>query len=230
MSRPGFSTIELVTTLTLLALISVACALLVHSQARLLRHQTEQVTAAETMRAARAVLHGELRDIAASDVRAVAADSVAVRVFRGWGVVCLTTSARIGLRYRGLRAPDDTKDSLLVVGEERVLAFRQSTAALSCPLQPDEQLVVLDVGAAVQDGAIALIFESGAYHLSTNALRYRGATGGRQPITDQLIDTQRSYFRSDVNARGMQVQLRSVGDVLPDALGDAHIRFANHTP
>ncbi|HEX6559194.1 MAG TPA: hypothetical protein VF021_07010, partial [Longimicrobiales bacterium] len=67
----------------------------------------------------------------------------------------------------------------------------------------------------------------GSYYLSTNALRYRRAAEGRQPITDQLIDTQRSHFLSDANGRGLSVQLRSVGDLTPRALGESHIRFAN---
>lgn len=223
--RAGSSLVELIMTLMLIGMIGVMCALLMRTQSRLLRHNTESAAAAEAMRSARAVLHGELRDITRPDVHAVADDSIGLRVFRGWAIVCATLDTRASLRFRGLRSPDASKDSLLVVGEDRVMTFTQSARpALPCLLRDDEQHESIEATAALRPGSVVLIFESGAYHFSARALRYRRGAEGRQPITDELLDHKGSRFALDAGERGVRVRLRGRDRRLDDA-HDLHVRF-----
>lgn len=223
--RAGSSLVELVMTLMLIGLIGVMCTLLMRTQSRLLRHNTESAAAAEVMRSARAVLHGELRDITRPDVRAVAADSIGLRVFRGWAIVCATHEMRATLRYRGLRSPDASKDSLLVLGEDRVMSFTQSARpALPCELRADEQQESIEATTALRTGSVVLVFESGAYHFAASALRYRRGAEGRQPITDELLDHRASRFTLDPAERGVSVRLRTRGRRL-DGAHDLHVRF-----
>jgi len=222
----GFALIELTTTLVLLALVSVVCALLLQSQAGLLRQEAERIATAEAVRTGRTALRGDLGGATVADVLTMASDSAALRAFRGWGIVCAQSGARAALRYRGLRDPDDSKDSLLLVRKDIVMAFRLSTStALACAPQSDEQIIVIDTAAPLGDGAVALFFEPGIYHLSTDALRYHRPGESRQPLTDQLIDSRRSTFMLDADSSGVRVHMRALGSTLPDALGDTHIRF-----
>lgn len=224
-ARAGTSLVEIVTTMTLLGIVGVMCALLMRTQTRLLRHTTELAAGTETIRSARAVLHGELRDITRTDVHAVAADSIGLRVFRGWGIVCATLDARATLRYRGLRSPDETKDSLLVVGEDRVMTFRQSVPpAVPCVLRADERQESIEAAGALHAGSIVLVFESGAYHLAGSALRYRRGAEGRQPITDELLDHKDSRFMLDAAERGVRVRLRG-RDRRAEGEHDLYVRF-----
>lgn len=193
-SRRGTGLVELLTSLMLLGLVSAACAAILQSQARLVRHYGELTARSEALRATRALLRHELRDAHPVDVRAVGPDSLAARIFRGVGLACARAEQLVALRYEGLRLPEPDKDSLLVVGEERALAFRASTALLTCATQGDERTVVIEAD-GLRPGAVVLWFESGAYHLAGNALRYRRAGEGRQPLTDELIDHRLSSVR-----------------------------------
>jgi hypothetical protein len=205
--KPGSTLVELVTTVALLGILSVACGALLKSQAQLLRHTSERAATAETLRTARGVLHAELRDISAADIRGVGSDSLALRVFRGFGIVCAVSEEDVVLRYRGLRAPDPSKDSLLLIAEERTTTFRLASDRPLCVPRPDEQLITIAPVDPLADGSLVLLFESGSYHIANRALRYRRGTEGRQPLTDELIDDRRSGFSSEPG--GFRVLLRS---------------------
>lgn len=220
-ARSGAGLVELLTSLMLLGLVTAACAVILQSQARLVRHYGELSARSEALRSARALLRHELRDVHPADVRAVGSDSVAARIFRGIGLVCARAQRLIALRYEGLRLPEPEKDSLLVVGEERVMAFRTSKASMTCATQGDEQIVVIEAD-GLKLGAVILWFESGAYHLAGNALRYRRGGEGRQPLTDELIDHRRSSLSQGPPGL-IHVQLRAQDG----ATATDHIRLAN---
>ena len=221
--RPGSTLAELVTTLALLGILSVACGALMKSQAQWLRHVSEQAATGETIRTARGILHAELRDISAADVLSVAADSLALRVFRGFGIVCAVSEDGVVLRYRGLRAPDAGKDSLLVIAAERTTAFRLVSDRQLCALRPGEQLITVAPVDPIEDGSLVLLFESGAYHIANRALRYRRGSEGRQPLTDELIDDRRSGFSTEPG--GFRVLLHGPA---PRGIGaDTYIRLSN---
>lgn len=220
--RPGLSLVELTTTFALLGILSVACGALVRSQAQLLKQTSEHAATDETIRTARAILHAELRDIGLGDMRGASADSLAFRVFRGFGIVCAVAEDDVVLRYRGLREPDPEKDSLLVISDERTTAFRVVTDRPLCVPRVGEHLIAIDSAGALQAGELVLFFESGAYHLANRALRYRRGTEGRQPLTDELIEDRWSGF--SMQPGGVRVFLRGAG---VGADTDAYIRFSN---
>ena len=228
-NRQGSALVELLTVAALLGIILAISALLLHAGTALLRNVSEHTATDETLRTAGGVVRNELRDVSTADLHAVARDSVAARVFRGWGIVCGNNTTRVYVRYHGLREPDAEKDSLLVATEERAGTFRiASDRTARCPLSNDEQLVVLTPSIPLHIGNILLWFESGAYHIASNALRYRRGSESRQPLTDDQIDQKRSYFQLDTERRGIHLFLRASGNAPGDSLlWDSRFRFLN---
>lgn len=193
--------IELVTTSALLGILSTACAALVHAQVRLLRNVTDRAAASETLRTATAIVAADMRTTAALDVGMADRDSIALRVIRGWAIVSAAVDDHAVLRYEGIRQPDPMKDSLLVVGREQAAAFTIQV--------PDPLAIQTEVPLTV--GTVLVFFESGSYHLSTNALRYRRGAESRQPITDELIDHRASRFGMEADDRLLRMHLRGKG-------------------
>jgi hypothetical protein len=140
----------------------------------------------------RHVLRRELRQGTSGTDWVAAADSIALRAFRGAAVVCAsdTLSAQIVVAYRGDRAPDPAKDSVLLLGEDGTVSVR---ALLGTGVPPvpcvgpgggAASRWTLDRGAPVGTVA-ARFFERGSYHLADAALRYRRGASGRQPLTPE---------------------------------------------
>ncbi|HEX6062756.1 MAG TPA: hypothetical protein VFZ04_00990, partial [Longimicrobiales bacterium] len=164
----------------------------------------------DAFRSAFAVLRAEFRHHTTSDVRAVARDSLAARVFRGLATVCGFSAPDIFVRYSGLRLPDPAKDSALQLGPERVFTIatvRPDSSA--CTPTPGDQILAVRASAHPRVGESWMIFESGSYHVSTNALRYRQAAGTRQPVTTDVFDDSRSALAvvADTNLRAIDATL-----------------------
>jgi hypothetical protein len=227
--RCGAALLELLTALTLLGVLTAACAVLVHSQSRLARTVSENSAADETLRTTRMILRAEFQDIAPIDVRSIADDSVAARVFRAWAIVCDVDSTLATLRYRGIREPEADKDSLLVLGEEHAVAFAQAVLPREpCSVLAGEERIAVRTARPLRRNAVVLLFESGTYHLATRALRYRRGLEGRQPITDELIDDRTSDFRAD--PRGIVVRLKSKPRLVAPRATDTRVGFRNRGP
>jgi hypothetical protein len=62
----------------------------------------------------------------------------------------------------------------------------------------------------VPGALVVRVFERGSYHVSGGALRYRRGMGGRQPLTLDVFDDD----RSNVEARAAEVVFRLVADRL----------------
>jgi prepilin-type N-terminal cleavage/methylation domain-containing protein len=146
------------------------------------------------LRVSRHVLRRETRHGIEGTDWVAGGDSLSIRAFRGAAVVCGPdpASTDIVVSYRGDRAPDPTKDSVLLVSAAGARTVRAlvGTAAASTPC------AVLDsAGAAVwrlevpppRDVVAAKLFERGSYHMSGAALRYRRGPGGRQPLTPEVL-------------------------------------------
>jgi len=166
-----------------------------------IQHLREQQQRAErrldvlaASRVAGTVLRGELVRGGRSSDRSVGPDSIALRAFRGTGVVCAlgATPDEVVVAFRGDRGPDPSKDSLEVTGREGRIHVRGlravSPAHASCPVaDPRERALRLSVeGSVPSDAILVRIFESGSYHLTGSALRYRIGAGGRQPLTPEV--------------------------------------------
>ena len=146
------------------------------------------------LRVSRHVLRRETRHAVAGADWSVGGDSLSLRAFRGAAVVCGLGGAPtdILVSYRGDRAPDPTKDSILLLtpeGRSSVHAL-VGTAATTAPCaaldSADAALWTLDAPVG-EDVVAAKLFERGSYHLSGSALRYRRGPGGRQPLTPEVL-------------------------------------------
>lgn len=188
--RPGVSLLELLLVIALMGVLGSALATAFIGVQRFVRSYSQDLAAGEARRVATSILAEELRYInPETDIQGHGADSVALRVFRGAGIVCSADSKTVTVRYRGIRAPEPAKDSVLVVGEDGVGALDVSNATSSgCDVRPGERLYRWTLAAPPKVGSLLLVFESGSYHLHGGALRYRRGDSGRQPLTEELFD------------------------------------------
>jgi hypothetical protein len=158
------------------------------AESRLLRREDALVA----LRVGRHVLRTELGRGRPGRDWGVEGDSLPLRAFRGVAVVCSSDSATAELvvSYRGDRAPDPAKDSVLLIGSdggEIVRALVSTRSASGC--DPGDggasRNWELDAGVG-RTPVLGRLFERGSYHLSGHALRYRRGMSGRQPLTPEV--------------------------------------------
>jgi prepilin-type N-terminal cleavage/methylation domain-containing protein len=189
---PGFTLAELLVALTLLAVLVTVLFGALTAHVRLARLLAQRVLEADAIRTAATVLGGELRRAGPGDLRAVSHDSIALRAFRGIGIVCGQRPDAAVVHFRGDRAPEPAKDSLLWIrsggppATVAVLAVQPFSASGCAGIAPGEaQLWRTDP--PLRGLGVLLLFESGTYYLADGALRYRVGAGGRQPLTAELF-------------------------------------------
>lgn len=131
-------------------------------------------------------------------------DSLALRAYRGTGLVCGEHEAPESLvvSYGGYRRPDPTKDSVEVVyadGARAVLALTGvAEGPPTCWGAALEDALALELdGALPPGGVVARVFERGTYSLSGRALRYRRGAGGRQPLTPEIFESESGWRLTD---------------------------------
>ncbi|HEX6693565.1 MAG TPA: hypothetical protein VF035_02560 [Longimicrobiales bacterium] len=204
--RPGYLLAEAVVMLVLAVLVgAIMCGALL-SQVRLARSISERVARNDAARSALHIVPTELRTLDPStDIRAAAADSIAARWVRSSGIVCAGAPPDLWVRMTGMRQPDPSKDSVIIVraGSDRVVGIDavapDASACVGVGSGPVYRIRSADMAAdtnAVVGGA-ALVFESGTYYLSQRALRYRVGAEGRQPLTDEALRDAGSAMRID---------------------------------
>lgn len=142
-------------------------------------------------RVARLTLRSELSALAPGDVRSDGGDSLRIRAIRGAGRICVIESNAVVVDLTGSRATDPEKDSLELVGPlgslRTVDVISATWAPGECGPTPLGRPARLEsTGLIDTDLIFARVFETGAYHLSRGALRYRRGRGGRQPLTPQV--------------------------------------------
>lgn len=198
--RPGVSLVELAVAIVVFGLLAAALAGVVRSATSAARTHAARTLDAEAVRVPTTVLRRELRTLdPRADVAAVARDTLTVRAVRGGGVVCGREPDALTVRYRGVRAPDPDKDSVLLVD---ALSGVEIAAALAgtvtdpdgCAPYDGETVYRWTTTATAPPGTVVLLFESGSYHLVDRAFRYRRGLGGRQPLTTERIDVDGSGF------------------------------------
>ena len=198
MSRSGgYSLVELLIALTLAGLLGAAAAALLQAQSALSRTAAHQAESAEVLRTSAHVLATETRwSNGGRDVRSAAPDSLALRAFRAVAVVLrIEPDGRLFARLDALRTPEPDKDSVLVLMEYGNEQAAQLVEAVSSqlPCGPGA-CYLLRISQPAQPGSVLLLFESGTYYLTTQALRYRLGAEGRQPITAELLDDRLTFF------------------------------------
>lgn len=212
-ARPGSSLVEAVAVMTLTFIVMAVIAGISVAQMRLARTTAEQAQTAEAVRTVTAVLSGEARRMTPVDIAGASTDSFALRAFRGAGIPCGTGAGSVFVRYSGDRQPDPAKDSVLVVGvapEYGVMLFDAQPAPGMCGALPGETVMELETSGTIPQESVVLVFESGSYHLTTGALRYRIGAGGRQPLTVQALEHPYSHFNG-VTPGGIRVQVEAGG-------------------
>jgi prepilin-type N-terminal cleavage/methylation domain-containing protein len=199
--RGGFTLVELVVALALTGLLGGIVFSTLVAQLRLARVTASTAVENDAARTAATVVAGEVRRAAASDLRAIAADSLAIRTFRGLAIPCADDGTAIVVRYRGDRLPDVRKDSLLALNgaAARALALVDSraAAAVPCTALAGEALLrwVIERPDSLEGELVAmLVFESGRYFLAGRALRYRVGAEGRQPLTAEVFGHPATRF------------------------------------
>jgi hypothetical protein len=171
------------------------------------------------LRVGRHVLRRELRHGTPGSDWTAELDSLALRAFRGAAVICVndTISARLIVSYRGERAADPTKDSLLLLredgGAEARALLGTGVATTSCTGPGDGVAERWTLDRAAPPGTlVARVFERGSYHLSTAALRYRRGASGRQPLTPEVLSAATAW---DLTGDRLGVQLVPARDGAP---------------
>lgn len=188
-ARPGVTVVECLVALALGGLVSAAVGSVLMTQNRLMRGMGALAADTDARRITASVLRAELQWIdPRRDVRSVAGDSIAVRLYRGGGGVCAVAPGRLLVRYSGARLPAPDKDSVLVRAgaAEFVYALTSFDGDASCSGDPaGKPALWLRLDTIPAAASHVLVFESGTYYVRDGALRYRIGRAGRQPITDE---------------------------------------------
>lgn len=208
--RPGFTLIELCVVL-LIGGITVSVLMgVMQRELRRAQGYASRLAEAEALRISSTVLNTELRWLDPRlELLGVGDDSVALRTVRGTGVVCDTAGDGLRVIYQGRRMPQPDKDSVIVVlqGEDTVplslltSSLSRSTGVPACSVPESGRLYHWRLPRDVPPGALLLLFETGSYHLSGRALRYRSGGAGRQPLTPEIFQDARIGFTA-VDAAG----------------------------
>ena len=156
------------------------------------RELGERADALVALRVGRHVLRRELRHGLPGRDWIAEPDSLSLRAFRGVAVVCGSDSlsAQLIVSYRGDRAADPSKDSVMLVTEDGAAVARALTATGVSPAPctgpgggAAERWTLNE--AAPAGTVVVRTFERGSYHLTSAALRYRRGASGRQPLTPE---------------------------------------------
>lgn len=157
---------------------------------------TDRVEAVELARTVWMILDQELRPgLPGRDWVLESEVAVSLRAFRGLGRVCGPASSGWRIAYRGARAPDPVRDSVLVLGSDggwRAGALVGVGAAAdpagACAPAPGESLRRLEWSLPDDVPPVFVrVFERGRYSFEDRALRYRRGSGGRQPLTLERV-------------------------------------------
>ncbi len=212
MSDRGTSAVEALLALSLGGAILLSALSLLSAQ----RHSADRLLATAdgllARRVIRTVLGEELRrGVEGRDWVAPGGDSVRLRVFRGLAFMCPSGQpGRFLARYRGSRLPNFRKDSVLVLGPhgrwQAVDLVARRPTMLTCPGAPAEAVEFWVLEPPMPGAAVARLFETGSYHLSGGAFRYRRGRGGRQPLTPEVFVAERSHLGPGSNG-GLALEL-----------------------
>lgn len=191
--RGGFTVLEALVGLLLTGLLTGLVLATLAAQRRVQGALTHRAELLATVRTARHVLGREARAGAGgAGVWAVGPDSVALRSFRGHGLVCPPgEGGGLDVRSMGHRRPHAGDDSVLVVYADAPAQVRAllDVAGGTCAAAPPGAWERWTLSAPVPRGAILVrYFHSGSYHVGAGALRYRTGAAGRQPLTPEILD------------------------------------------
>lgn len=114
-SRGGFTLVELLASMVMLAIVGNAILALVVAMQRITRQQSEIAAMQGSLRSGYQLLQTELVELAPADLTSLAGDQLGYRAMRGLGESCEVTGTAIALpksSYSGLRAPTAERDGV----------------------------------------------------------------------------------------------------------------------
>jgi hypothetical protein len=212
--------VELLVALILAMLVLTGAVGFVVASMRWADRVAARADALETARSIWMILEEELRPgLQGRDWRLESEQAIELRAFRGVARVCGLEGGRWSVAWRGVRAPDPVRDSVLALGADGGWRAAPLTGAWSggqgCVLLPGETARLLDwPGAAEPTPVVVRIFESGRYSVEDRAFRYRRGAGGRQPLTPERID-QASRFEAEGSGVRVFLEIDAAGVGIP---------------
>lgn len=212
----GYALAELLVALGLGSLLAVAALGWLAAEVRWANAVARRTAVADAFRLVQLLIPQELRFLLLeADLDAIGGDSAAFRVLRGTGVVCAVDIGSVRVRLRASRAPDATKDSLLWLDGAAEVPLALSSVAsdpAGCAAGSGEAVFRMSTSGSPPPAAVVLLFERGVYYLQGSALRYRRGAGGRQPLTEALLDDAGSGFALDSadGAPAVVIRLRAL--------------------
>jgi hypothetical protein len=191
--RSGVLLLEVVFSLLLLSLLVSAGWTILARHVEVGNRVSHQASVLETIRTL-AWLMGQETGVGLPGVDWNAAgDSLPLRAFRGFALPERGSwvGQRVRVCFKGYRSPAPEKDSVLLLDANGAWTALDLTARahLSSGCNgmaewEEEEWVFSEA----RPGAIfGRLYESGSYHLSDEALRYRRGRGGRQPVTPETL-------------------------------------------
>lgn len=190
----------------------------------------ERADALSAGRLTGALLRAETEAGRAGEDWVVEGASLALRAYRGTGLVCGEHEAPgvLVVSYGGYRRPDPTKDSVEVVYADGARALAEltdlATGPPACRGAPIERSLTLELDVPTPPGGVlARVFERGAYSLSDRALRYRRGAGGRQPLTPEILEGESGWRLTDGRLSAELVwRVRAKPGVVATGPGEVH--------
>ena len=231
-SRCGVTVVEVLVSLLMgLAVISLSWNSLARQRsiASRLRSEMDLLSA---RRLAAIVIGKELRaGVRGRDWIGPTSDSLSLRAFRGWGPVCGfgNEPGKIVVAYHGERVANPVKDSVLILtsdGWHGADLTGRASGAQSCTMDLGGDSEVWTVEPPVTGALVVRVFERGSYHIGGGALRYRRGLGGRQPLTPNVFDDDRSTMEARVD----RVVFRLVADGLREGADTSSTSLQFWTP
>lgn len=196
-NRAGMTLVEALLAMSGSVFLAACMVAMLGTHARLARYAAERAEALDAVHTSALMLARELRAAQPGTDVAVASDSLGLRAYRGVARVCALAAGSADVLWSGLRDPDPAKDSLLALSAsvERVvpLVGLSSIAPGTCPAANGAKTFRIITDTLPAGTALLLGFERGSYHLGT-ALRYRAGSAGRQPLTADIFDANRTRF------------------------------------
>lgn len=244
----GFSLVELVVSLTILALLLASFIPGLVRMSRVLELRLARSDWVDAVRIVSNLLEDELAgSLPGRDWAIEANGGLQLRAFRGLARPCAPDGeGGWWVQWQGERIPDPARDSVLVFSAQGTwegarLLLHESAGATAggiagqgggCALDPGSRLVRWrwdGIGVAQQAPILLRVFESGRYGIEDRAFRYRrGQTGARNPLTLEVFANESRWVAIP---GGLEVHLypRPSG-VQGVGAPDASIRFRVLTP
>ena len=214
---PGFTIAEVLVALLLTFLVAALVLSTLARQRVVQDGLSRRADVLAAVRVTRTVLGREIRGQPSTGEAPAAwsADTLAIRAYRGFALVCpapgVGSGRRLRVRPRGIREVVEGADSVLVLfADGRSLVRRVEGRWPGGCSAPGSGVgwEEWELDAGVPTGALLVrYFQRVSYHLGDGALRLRSGDGGRQPLTPEVLHPGESGFDAGPGETGLEAVL-----------------------